>query len=227
MLAVIQEAGLLEKSDLAVIEKLQGELFEALEKNQIFRTRTEMEVSVLNDVKFPTAPSKYWQALREQVVMFDELVLLSFEARKNRTEIKILLRDMEGKEDKLDRELLQIEMEKKRFILSAQVRVAKDRIREIQDWSEIKAREAEKMDEVDLANVGNHQLVSYTKRWIKQSLIMGNKGSPAERQNLLGQLRSGLLVVTRAGLLESVLAEFPRSVRKNIRADYSAERLDG
>lgn len=227
MLAVIQEAGLLEKSDLAVIEKLQGELFEALEKNQIFRTRTEMEVSVLNDVKFPTAPSKYWQALREQVVMFDELVLLSFEARKNRTEIKILLRDMEGKEDKLDRELLQIEMEKKRFILSAQVRVAKDRIREIQDWSEIKAREAEKMDEVDLANVGNHQLVSYTKRWIKQSLIMGSKGSPAERQNLLGQLRSGLLVVTRAGLLESVLAEFPRSVQKNIRADYSAERLDG
>lgn len=223
---MIQEAGLLTEVDFAVVEGLQSELVEALEKNQIFRTRTEMEISVLNDMKFPTAGSKYWQALREQVVMFNELIFLSFDARKLRVEIKILLRDIELEEEALDRELLQIEMEKKRFLLSLQIRAAKDRIREIQDWSDIKAREAKMMTTEDLVAVGNHQLVSYTKRWIKQYIVMGNNGSPAERQNLLGQLHSGLLAVMRVGLLDVVLEGFPKSVCKEIRAEYSTNLVE-
>ena len=42
-----------------------------------------------------------------------------------------------------------------------------------------------------LEDVDNHQLVSYTQRWIRQAIAMGDNGSPAERQNLLGQLESG------------------------------------
>ena len=34
---------------------------EQYEKKQMWRTRTEMEVSVLNDVKFPNNAAKYWQ----------------------------------------------------------------------------------------------------------------------------------------------------------------------
>ena len=180
-----------------------------------------MEVSVLNEIKFPTASSKYWQAVREQNVMFNELVMLSYEYRKNVVKIKIIQRKIEKEEDSLEKELLQIELEKKMFILKNQEKVAKDRIREIKAWSEIKEREAENMSKEELADVDNHQLISYTIRWIKQSIAMGMGGSPAERQNLLGQLRSGILACIDKGLIDKVLENFPRDIRMKIRNEYS------
>jgi hypothetical protein len=35
---------------------------------QMYRTQTEMEISVLSDVHFPTPDSKYWQTVREMNV---------------------------------------------------------------------------------------------------------------------------------------------------------------
>ena len=67
----------------------------------------------------------------------------------------------------------------------------KDRIREIQAWHEIKENLKPEM-KYDTINVDKHQLESYTKRWIQQAKIMGDSGSPGERQNLLGQLASGI-----------------------------------
>ena len=83
-------------------------------------------------------------------------------------------------------------------------KVAQDRIREIEQWSEIKEREAKQMTEEQLEDVDNHQLVSYTQRWIRQAIAMGDNGSPAERQNLLGQLESGLKVCKKNNLLNEV-----------------------
>ena len=140
LLDTINQSTLLSKKDLDSLEELSGELQETFVKTQIHRTSTEMEVSVLNTIKFPTSSLKYWQAMREQNVMFTELVMLSFEYRKNLVEIKILKRDIENKHDDLERELLQIELEKKTFIGKQQERVAKARIREIEDWSDIKER---------------------------------------------------------------------------------------
>ena len=55
--------------------------------NDSVTVATEVPVSVLNDIKFPTPAAKYWQAMREQNVMFQELVMLSYEYRKNLVEI--------------------------------------------------------------------------------------------------------------------------------------------
>jgi hypothetical protein len=41
-----------------------------------------MEVSVLDDVHFPTPDAKYWQSVREQSVHFSELIRLSFDYRR-------------------------------------------------------------------------------------------------------------------------------------------------
>jgi len=216
----INQSNLLSKDDLNSLERLSGELQETFVKTQIHRTRTEMEVSVLNTVKFPTPSLKYWQAMREQNVMFTELVMLSFEYRKNLVEMKILERDIAKEQDNLERELLQIELEKKTFIGKQQERVAKARIREIKDWSDIKEREAQQMSEEDLREVDNSQLIGYTKRWINQSIMMGGNGSPAERQNLLGQLRSGMLACIKKGILDKVLEGFDPQVQKQIRKEY-------
>ena len=217
---IIQNSEILTSDDLAKITPLTQELKENFKKSQVFRTRTEMEVSVLNDLKFPTASSKYWQSAREQNVMFHELVMLSYEYRKNLVEIKKLQKEYDEEKDDLEKELLQIEIEKKMFISKNQEKTAKDRIREIASWSEIKAREANNMSQEELADVDNHQLISYTKRWIGQSIQMGTNGSPAERQNLLGQLNSGITACINKGILDKVIKDFPEDVRDKIKKEY-------
>ncbi len=227
---IIQGSDILTKDDFDKLTPLTQELKETFIKSQVFRTRTEMEVSVLNDIKFPTPTLKYWQAIREQNVMFGELVMLSYEYRKNIVEIKqlqIKIKKIEQidetnltDEAKLDVELLQIEIERKMFISKGQEKTAKDRIREIKAWSEIKEREAAQMSKEDLANVENGQLIGYTIRWLKQSIEMGNNGSPAERQNLIGQLRSGMLACIDQGIIDKVLEGFSEEVKNKVKTDY-------
>lgn len=220
MLDTISQSALLSKNDFADLKKLSDELQETFVKTQIHRTRTEMEVSVLNSIKFPTPSLKYWQSMREQNVMFTELIMLSFEYRKNTVEMMVLQRDISTEEDELKKQLLQIELEKKMFIGKQQERVAKARIREIKDWSNIKEREAQQMSKEDLEEVDNSQLIGYTKRWINQSIMMGGNGSPAERQNLLGQLKSGIMACIEKGIINKVLEDFPNEVQKKICYEY-------
>ena len=201
---IIKSSDILTELDLSRLNPLKQELVENFKKSQVFRTRTEMEVSVLNDLKFPSPASKYWQSVREQNVMFTELANLSYEYRKKLVEIKILKRDIEIETDELQKELKEIELEKEGFALIQMEKVAQDRIREIEQWSDIKEREAKQMTVEQLEDVDNHQLVSYTQRWIRQAIAMGNNGSPAERQNLLGQLESGLKVCKKNNLLGEV-----------------------
>ena len=214
---IIIQSELLSKEDMDALKTMSSELIDTYTKAQIFRTRTEMEVSVLNEIDFPTPQSKYWQAVREQNMMFTEVVGLSYEYRKNLLQIEKLKRKLLTEADDINRELLLLEIEKRMFSSKNQERVAKDRIRELRDWSEIKERESKNMTINEQSDAGVHQLVSYTKRWIKQSLVQGNNGSPGERKNLLGQLSTGLKACKRIGILEDVLNEFPDNVSKPIR----------
>jgi len=222
---IIHSSDVLSKVDFHDLESMTDELQDTFLKSQVFRTRTEAEISVLNDVKFPTPASKYWQSVREQNVMFHELVMLSYEYRKNLVEIRKLLRDLDEEKDPLEKELKEIEIEKLQFISKNQERVAKHRIREIKMWSEIKAREAGKMSEKELENVDNHQLISYTKRFVNQALIMKLDGSPSERNNLLGQLETGLRTCRKKGLLDEVLKSFPEKIQLQLKNQYGEKLL--
>lgn len=217
----IKEIGLLTKEDFSSLQNMSTELAENFTKAQVHRTRVELEVSVLNDTKFPTPSSKYWQSVREMDVFYTELVRLSYDYRKNLVKLQIKERDIVQELDKLQEEILKIELEELQFTILQQEKVAKARIRELKDWSNIKEREAESMTEEDLADVNNPQLIGYTKRWINQSIIMGGNGSPAERQNLLGQLRSGILACIKNGVIENVLEGFNPLIQKQIREEYN------
>jgi hypothetical protein len=207
-LSIIESSKILKQEDLQQLSALSGELQDTFLNTQMFRTRTEMEASVLNDLKHPTADSKYWQSMREQNVMFHELVMLSYEYRKNQVEIKILERDITDESDELKRELLQIEIEKKQFIGINQERTAKDRIREIQEWHEIKESLVPLM-ECDTTDVNTHQLYGYTLRWINQLQGLSESASISERNNLLGQLQKGLRLCRERGIIDKVYKQFP------------------
>ena len=72
--------------DAEEILALKDELKDNWNKKQIFRTETEMRISVLNDAKHPTPASKYWQSVREQSAHFDAMMGLSFDLRRNTVE---------------------------------------------------------------------------------------------------------------------------------------------
>ena len=65
---------ILKADDAAKIQNISTELIDTYTKRQLFRTDTEARMSVLNDGNFPTLASKYWQAVREQSVMFENLI---------------------------------------------------------------------------------------------------------------------------------------------------------
>lgn len=211
-LDIINQSSILTEKDLAVITDLKEELAETFLRSQIWRTRTEMEVSVLNDMNFPTPDAKYWQCQREQNVHFQELVMLSYEYRKNLVEIRKLEKQMAVETDPDNKELLEIDIERKKFISRTHERFAQDRIREIKEWHEIKEGLIPNLEH-GMVDCGEHQLISYTRRWIKQYLNMGNGGSPGERQNLVSQLEMGLRACSSKGLLEKIMVELTPPVR--------------
>ena len=167
---------------------LKDELKDTWHKKQVFRTETEMRMSVLQDAKYPTKASKYWQCVREQNVFFENLMSLSFDYRKNEVKIKKLQRKLEEETDDLKRELLEILVEEKVYSRANMELVAKDRMREIDQWSKLKKEYND--GSFDSANVNTHQAESY-------KLILQNKvktltpgSSQPEVFNVVGQLHT-------------------------------------
>ena len=150
---------LLDPEDVTKFKELTGELRDTWTKKQMFRTQTEMEFSVLNDAKYPTKAAKYWQCVREQNVFLENLMNLSFDYRKNEVEIRQLKKKRDEEKDELEKELHQIEIDKKTFSKASMQLTARDRMREIKLWSDYK----KKYDDgsFDTTNVNTHQLNSY------------------------------------------------------------------
>ena len=209
-LEIIKSTSILKDADFAFLSTVADELRDTMEKRQIFRTETEMEVSVLNDIKHPTNASKYWQAVREQAVMFENLVAASFDYRRNEVQIKRLEKKLAEATDEFDREDAQIDLDECIFKRANMESTAKDRIREIRLWSQIKGE----LDDgsFDTTDVNTHQLVSYAQRFILQASNAPADMPVAEANNLKGQLVTAVKELEQRGALNEVLASLPRHV---------------
>ena len=131
---------LLDPNEVKEFKELTNELRDTWTKKQVFRTETEMRMSVLQDAKYPTKASKYWQCVREQNVFLENLMSLSFDARRNEVKLKRLEEKLLKEEDPLKRELLQIDIDEKTYSVANMQLVARDRMREIKLWSVLKKR---------------------------------------------------------------------------------------
>jgi hypothetical protein len=184
-LQVMSATDLLSPAELARLQELQVELARTFETVQVFRTHTEMLVSVLNDVKHPTPDSKYWQAVREQDVMFTELVMLSYEYRKTLLETEQTRRKLAAEEDDLARALLAVEIERQDYIAANMRRTAHHRMREIALWSKIKA-ELEPQLVYGIEDVDAHQLEAMRKRFSAEASLVSQHTPVADARNILG-----------------------------------------
>ena len=179
---------LLDPNDVKEFKELTNELRDTWTKKQMFRTETEMRMSVLQDAKYPTKASKYWQCVREQNVFLENLMSLSFDARRNEVKLKRLQEKLLKEEDPLKKELLQIDIDEKTYSVANMQLVARDRMREIKLWSVLK----KEFDDgsFDTQDVNRHQLDSYHQIMKNKAETLTQGSSQPEVFNVLGQLQT-------------------------------------
>jgi len=179
---------LLDPNDVKEFKELTNELRDTWTKKQVFRTETEMRMSVLQDAKYPTKASKYWQCVREQNVFLENLMSLSFDARRNEVKLKRLQEKLLKEEDPLKQELLQIDIDEKTYSVANMQLVARDRMREIKLWSVLK----KEFDDgsFDTQDVNTHQLDSYHLIMKNKAETLTSGSSQPEVFNVLGQLQT-------------------------------------
>ena len=159
---------LLDPNDVKEFKAMTAELRDTWTKKQVFRTETEMRMSVLQDMKYPTKAAKYWQCVREQNVFLENLMSLSFDCRRAEAKLKWLEKKVETETDEYKLEKYKIDLDEARYGLANMQLVARDRMREIKLWSTLK----KEFDDgsFDTKDVNRHQLESY-------ELIMKNKAN--------------------------------------------------
>ena len=206
---------LLDPEDVKEFKAMTAELRDTWTKKQVFRTETEMRMSVLQDAKYPTKASKYWQCVREQNVFLENLMSLSFDARRNEVKLKRLQEKLKTEEDPLKRELLQIDIDEKTYSVANMQLVARDRMREIKLWSTLK----KEFDDgsFDTQDVNRHQLDSYHLIMKNKAETLTSGSSQPEVFNVLGQLqtiervkKSGEMIYNKKEQLTNDLGSKPK-----------------
>lgn len=192
----------LKEEDAKAIVALREELTDTWTKKQIFRTETEMRISVLNDGKHPTQASKYWQSVREQNAMFEALMGLSFDLRRNQVKRMKLERKMQAaidSGDDLKQMELQIDLDENLYGRANMEQVAHDRVRELNTWSKIKSELED--GSFDSKNVNTHQAESYRLALTNRAKALGPNAGPAEVINAIGPLQTVERLKTKEGKL--------------------------
>jgi hypothetical protein len=179
---------LLDPEDVKEFKAMTAELRDTWTKKQVFRTETEMRMSVLQDMKYPTKAAKYWQCVREQNVFLENLMSLSFDCRRSEAKVKWLEKKIETEQDEYKLEKYKIDLDEARYGLANMQLVARDRMREIKLWSTLK----KEFDDgtFDTQDVNRHQLDSYHMIMKNKAETLTSGSSQPEVFNVLGQLKS-------------------------------------
>jgi len=206
---------LLDPEDVKEFKAMTAELRDTWTKKQVFRTETEMRMSVLQDAKYPTKASKYWQCVREQNVFLENLMSLSFDCRRSEAKVKWLEKKVETETDEYKLEKYKIDLDEARYGLANMQLVARDRMREIKLWSTLK----KEFDDgsFDTKDVNRHQLDSYHLIMKNKAETLTSGSSQPEVFNVLGQLqtiervkKSGEMIYNKKEQLTNDLGSKPK-----------------
>jgi len=176
--------GMLTPTQVEILNKLSSEIRRDWDSQIIWRTPTEARYSVLQDAKFPTPASKFHQAKKEQLVFFENLVDLSFDYQD-------AVIDLDEVEEKLksteafEKRRLVVQRSRLQFKIEGMRLQAKDRIRELVMWSEIKAELND--GSFDTENKDTDQLIDLVKRYYNELPAALATNEAGARINIIGQ----------------------------------------
>ena len=146
----------LAKDDLSYIRTVTSELKRSYDHQVKWRTKFIMENGILNDQKFPTPASKWFQCIREELVFWEELVRTAIQysrAKINKEKLELKIKQLGNSEmERLDKELLLLDITEKEFEMINAKRDAKERVREIKHWEEIKDKLLKENPKLDINN---------------------------------------------------------------------------
>ena len=170
------------------LSELKEELQDTIQKVQKYRTETEMRVSVLNDASHPTPASKYWQCVREQNMMYEQLRISSYEYRRRQAKILGMKDKLKKSKDKYEKMELQVDIEEMEWSLENIKFTANDRVRELKLWSKIKAE----LDDgsFDTQDVNAHQAETLQLQLQNRMNTLTQGSSQAEVLNVVGPLKT-------------------------------------
>ena len=176
---------LLNDDDINAVVEMKEELTKTFNTAQVFRTETEMRVSVLNDHNHPDNASKFWQATREMDMQFNQIMQASFQLRKLDVKGQKLEHEYDGA-DYFRKLEIDIELDELRYGRANLERTAKDRIRELKLWSQLK----NELDDgsFDTNDVNNSQLESLTLKLQNRQKYLTPNSDPNEIANVAGPL---------------------------------------
>ena len=182
----MNEFPVLSNENAKKMEALRAEVEDSQRKKQKYRTESQMRYAILNDNSFPTRAGKYWQAVREQASMYENLVWLSFQYRADKIELERTTETHKKTSDKYEKQLLEIEIDKIKWRLSEAEREGKDRVREIEVWSKLK----KELDDgsFDTENVETHKLEDMYKSLLSRADVLTPHHGPDEILNVHGPL---------------------------------------
>ena len=178
----LELSGLLAHTDTDTLKNIDTELISSLQKSQMFRPKYLMEVSVLEDVRFPTPDSKYWQAILERNVMFQNLCFLYFDYKEKLVDIKIKDAEItELEKTKTELSIVQAEklnIQKERIKMQTEFvkKEARERVREIRDWTEI-IKTLEPQMKYSKDDPEEHMPESYLIRFAEQTNLIKELGA--------------------------------------------------
>lgn len=178
----IESVSIFSKEDVEIIKDMQGELQRVFKVKQVFRTETEMRYSVLDDVRFPTVASKYWQSIREQSQVFENVVNACFDFESLSADIELMELDLQeidtsNKRGKILSRKKQAEIKRAEFNLEGMKVTANDQVREIKLWEKLKNELREIDDSFDINDVNSHQYKSLKAKWTNQKMIADMYGN--------------------------------------------------
>jgi hypothetical protein len=196
-IASIQQADVLSAEDISDLSRYMDEMRQVFDTQVIWRTKTEALCSVLDDIHHPTPASKYHQCKLEQSVMFDQLILLSFDYREKWLELQEIRQKL-PKAKGIDLAKLQIQAERCVYILDGMRRQAKDRLREVKMWSEIK----QTLDDntFDKDDKDTDQLLALTLNYCRQLPQAMRSQESAGATNIIAQSMTMLKECKKRGI---------------------------
>jgi len=166
----IKSSGVLDSKDSSIIDKNEKELEKAHNTNQHYRTETEMNASVL--AKFPSDEAKYWQSVREETMMLDNLTANAIDFMTKSGELELLEIELGGFDltpsGKALKKIKEAEIMMKELQIMKVQQEAHYRAVEIKHWEKIKKKLAKNIKAEDMEDVELHQKESYKKKWKKE-----------------------------------------------------------
>lgn len=152
-LNVFKGLNLIKPEDLEYLQDHADEFQERFIKRSFFRSKFEMMYGVLSKSEHPTVDSQYWQAIGEQSVHVQEVTSLHYAYKKLLADIEYKKVQIDELQYSLDEKLYesdferrkiqarlkkkQVELQEQQFSLVLQRKSAKERMKEIRNWTEI------------------------------------------------------------------------------------------